>query len=597
MGGEQPSPKDRLAEWRAGVARLYLTGVTVGLPVVIVVWVALRPAPRLDSALVFVMAAWSAFTLVRFLAPQRWVAPLVVTMLFGAGVVGPFALGLTAGPFLSLMSAIIIGGVLFGRRIALGLLGVAASLVLGIGGLAVAGVLTRISLQATDPAIFANWARTTFFFTLTAGLLLFVLTGLMERMEEAWRATAEAAGRERLEQVQRHLAEERAVTAQRLEAVGRLAGGVAHDFNNLLVIIMTWADMLPTAASEAERLEGIEAIRAASAQAAQLTRQLLTFAKRNVTQPSPVDVDAFCEATVKSLRRLVPDDVKVTFVPSSAPLALVDESQLGQVLLNLTVNAGDAMPRGGTLTIRTALVEPPHLPPEAPDPHGRYVALTVDDTGTGMDPATAARVFEPFFTTKGPGHGTGLGLSSVYGIVTQAHGYARVESELGKGSRFTVAFPLAPPGSVALRARAPGTTSNGGRHRILLVEDNEAVRATMATALRRAGIEPVEAADAEEALTLARRFRGEFAMLCTDGVMPGLPTHVLIEGFRQLFPAAPVLICSGYVEEDLIGRGIAEGSMSVLPKPFTADALVAKVSELLRPLPPSPRGGEGRGEG
>ena len=583
MGAEQAPTADRLAEWRVGVARLYLSGIALGIPVLIGAWVALRPPPRFDRALLYVVASWLVFSLGRLLTPERLLRPVVVAGLFLTGGAGLVVMGLSPGPFLALASAVIIGGVLFGRQPGLVLLASACGLVLGSGLLVNQGVLGPVSPQPLDATLLANWVRLGVFLALTAGLLLIVLTGLMGRMEEAWRATAAAVERERLEQVQRHLAEERALTAQRLEAVGRLAGGVAHDFNNLLVIIMTWSDLLSSAHTDAERTEGVDAIRQAAAQAAQLTRQLLSFAKRNVSQPGALDVDAFCEVTVRSLRRLVPDDVKVDFHPSSAPLALVDESQLGQVLLNLTINASDAMPRGGTLTIRSALLEPPQLPPEAPDPQGRYVTIAVEDTGTGMDEATRARLFEPFFTTKGPGHGTGLGLSSVYGIAAQAHGWVRVESELGKGTRFTVAFPVAPSGAVAAKAIAPVRSApNGARHRILLVEDNEGVRATMATALRKAGIEPVEATDAEEALTLARRFRDEFSLLCTDGVMPGLPTHVLIDGFRQLFPSAPVLICSGYVEEDLISRGIAEGSMSVLPKPFTAESLVAKVNELLR---------------
>ncbi|MDP1828852.1 MAG: ATP-binding protein [Archangium sp.] len=574
---------DRLTEWRIGVARLYLTGVALGIPVLVVVWLALRPPPRFDLAFAFVSGTWVAFTLVRLFAPRKAIAPLVVSLLMGTGIGGPLVLGLSPGPFLSLMSGVIIGGAVFGRKVGLALLAVGAGSILVTGLLASTGTVSTISLQPTDPFVVANWLRMTVFFLLTSGMLLFVLTGLLARMEDAWRATADAAERERLEQVQRRLAEERAIAAQRLEAVGRLAGGVAHDFNNLLVVIMTWVDLLPTAKDDAERKEGLDAIREASKQASHLTRQLLSFARKTVTQPRAIDVDGFCATQVKSVRRLMADDVKVELVPAGPPPALVDETQLGQVLLNLTLNARDAMPRGGTLTIRTALLEAPNLPPEAPDPNGRYVAISVTDTGVGMKAETLARIYEPFFSTKATGHGTGLGLASVYGIVSQARGWTRAESELGKGSTFTVAFPVAPVDMVVTAVQEPSELPNVEvRHRILLVEDDASVRSTMAAALRRAGIEPIEAANADEALVLAKKCEGQLELLCTDGVMPGAPTHVLITGFRALFPKTPVLLCSGYIDEELINRGIAEGTVEVLPKPFAAEALVAKVRELIK---------------
>jgi len=561
------------------VARLYLTGITLGSPAFILTWFLLRAEQRFDGAFFFAIGSWLSFVLARMFAPRRAVAPLVVALLLLIGVAGPYTLGLSAGPHLALMSGVILGAAVFGRRVAFGLLAIGCGSIILTGALSTQGVVTSISHTATDPAQFANWLRLGAFFALSAGLLLMVLTSLLSRIEEAWLATSVAAERERQEQVQRHLAEERAIASQRLEALGRLAGGVAHDFNNLLVVILAWADMLPTAKLEEERKEGLDAIRQAATQAAQLTRQMLSFARKSVVIPRPIDLDAFCETTTRSLRRLLPDDVKLEFVPGSPPRALADEGQLGQVLLNLALNAGDAMPRGGELTIRTALATPP-LPPEAPDRDGRYVTLTVADTGVGMDAATLARVFEPFFSTKQPGRGTGLGLATVYGIVSQAGGWVRAESEQGKGSTFTAAFPIATeaaPAPTASRDAPPKPL----RHRILLVEDNAAVRSTMAAALRQAGIEPVEAENVDDALLLARRDQGELELLCTDGVMPGTPTQVLIASFRELFPSAPVLVCSGYVDEQLIGRGIAEGTVEALPKPFTAQELVAKVGALL----------------
>ncbi len=572
--------RDRLHEWRYSVARIYITGISLVVPVVLVVMLVARPPPRVDASFLFVCACWAAFLGARFLAPPRAQALIIVGLLMATGAVGPLFLGLSPGPFLSGASGALLAAVVFGRRAALAMLVVLAASQLGAGLLIARGAVDLHNRTATDPMMFSNWVRLALFAGLNVGLLLLVVTGLFERMDAAWRDTADAAERERHEAAQRRVAEQRAFEAQRLESIGRLAGGVAHDFNNLLVVILGWADLLPQSKDEDEKKEGLEAIRTASLQAAQLTRQLLSFARRTVVQPTAVDVDAFLARTLSSVRRMLADDIRVEHARVTLPRALVDETQLGQVILNLVVNASDAMPKGGTITARAALLEPPHLPPEAPDPQARYLAVVVEDTGVGMDQATQARIFEPFFTTKGPGKGTGLGLASVYGIATQSNGFVRVESVVGEGSRFTVAFPVAPSvpmGTVA----APGAPSGAVRARVLLVEDDEQVRATMARALRRAGVELTEAGDVAQALTALRDRGAPFDLLCTDAVMPGLPTHELIAEFRRALPGVPVLVCSGYVGEELVRRGIEERSVELLPKPFTGELLVEKVLALV----------------
>ena len=574
---------DKLDEWRNAISRVYLTGIIAFVPVLLLVWAALKPPPLLDSSFAFIVAVWLAFIALRLFAPPRPQSGLIVLVLLLTAVLGPHFLSLSPGPFLAGTTSVIMAAVTLGRRAGVAVLLVAALGLIVNGVLITTNAVPAVSLAATDPFVAANWARLTVFFSLNAGLLLFLLTGLFNRVEAAWRATAEAAEREAAEQRHRLAIEARAVETQRLEAIGRLAGGVAHDFNNQLVVIMTWTDMLKVATSEEDRREGLEAIAQASAQAAQMTRQLLSLAKKSVAHPTALDVDAFLATTTKSLRRLLSEEVALEHVAGAPPRALVDESQLGQVVLNLAVNAADAMPKGGTLTLTSGLLEPPRVPPEAPDPAARYVTLTVRDTGVGMDEATRARVFEPFFTTKGQGKGTGLGLASVYGIASQAKGFVTVESSPGHGTTFTVGFPVAPADFVSPGVASTAAPRRDVRHRVLLVEDNQAVRATLATALRNAGIEPVEAPNGDEALVLARRHQGELAMLCTDAVMPGLPTQLLIDGFRQLFPSAPVLVVTGYVEEELVRRGIEEGRVSVLEKPFTAEALVARVNELLAP--------------
>lgn len=580
---ERQKPAARLEEWRAAIARMYLTGIISIIPGLLVVWALLKPAPRFDAPFVFIASVWTLFVALRLFSPPRIQSSLIVVLLTLTGMVGPLFLGLSAGPFLSAVSGVVIASVALGRRAGFALLSLSAVGFVVDGLLHTSGTLTMANVSPTDPTLIANWARMIIFFSLTTGLLLFLLTGLFSRVEAAWLETAAAAAREASEQQHRKVLEARALEAQRLEAIGRLAGGVAHDFNNQLVVIMTWTDMLKVSTSEEDRTEGLEAIAQASAQAAQMTRQLLSLAKKSVAHPTALDVDAFLATTMKSLRRLLSEDVTLELVGGAPPRALVDEAQLGQVVLNLAVNAADAMPQGGTLTLTSGLLEAPRLPPEAPDPTARYVTLTVKDTGVGMDDATRARVFEPFFTTKGQGKGTGLGLASVYGIASQAKGFVTVESSPGHGTTFTVGFPVAPADFVSRGVASTVAVRRGAQHRVLLVEDNDAVRATLATALKNSGIDPVEAANGDEALVLARRHQGELAMLCTDAVMPGLPTQMLIDGFRQLFPAAPVLIVTGYVEEELVRRGIEEGRVSVLEKPFTAEALVSRVNELLAP--------------
>ena len=588
------SQLERLAAWRDGMARVYMQGLSVGMPVVLLIQAVANWPPSLTPPLVYLSAVWLAFIAMQAVAPRKAQVVALVVMMLAAGILGSTVLGLSPGPVLAAGSGVMLGAARFGRRVGLALLGVLFLSFLGVGSLASQGALPWLRTDVTDPARFSNWLRLGFFILVALGMLLVSLTQLFERMEEAWKATAAAADRERLEQEQRlkaeaerHAAEQRAAQAERLEAIGRLAGGVAHDFNNLLVVIMSWADLLQRARSDEERHEGLEAIRDASSQAAQLTRQLLAYARQEVVNPTAVDVDAVIATTMKSLRRLMPDDIALEHQGSGGARALVDAGQLGQVLLNLASNARDAMPRGGTLTFRTRVVRPPDVPPGAPDPGAAYLALDVVDTGVGLDEATRARIFEPFFSTKERARGTGLGLASVQGIVTQARGWVAVASKPGAGACFTVALPLAQAAAAAPEVVAPASADAAAKTaRILLVEDEDSVRETMARALREAGFEPVEARDAEEALELARRARAPLDLLCTDGVMPGLPTHILIDGFRKLFPGAPVLLCSGYVAEELLRRGIAEGSVVMLAKPFTAETLTGKVRDLLAATPP-----------
>jgi PAS domain S-box-containing protein len=383
----------------------------------------------------------------------------------------------------------------------------------------------------------------------------------------------------------RHLAVVRDVTerrqleahllqSQRLEAVGRLAGGVAHDFNNLLTAISGYSEFLLEALSDAEPLRhDVEEIRRASDRAAALVRQLLAFSRRQLLRPRVVDLNEVISETETMLRRLIGEDVELVteLEPALSPIR-ADPVQLEQIVVNLAVNARDAMPDGGTLSIRTEAVD-----------GGRGVGLTVSDTGIGMDADTIAHAFEPFFTTKEQGKGTGLGLSTVYGIVAQSGGTIEVRSEPGQGATFTVvlpayAGPLSPP--VARPERAPDSAAS---EQVLLVEDDAVVRDLTERVLGSSGYRVLSAASGDEACALADSLGDEIALLMTDLVMPGMSGRELARRLTERRPGLRVLFTSGYTDDDDVA--LAGARSGFIGKPFTPDALRQKVRELLDARP------------
>jgi two-component system cell cycle sensor histidine kinase/response regulator CckA len=382
------------------------------------------------------------------------------------------------------------------------------------------------------------------------------------------------------------LLEERFRQAQKLESIGRLAGGVAHDFNNLLTIINGYADMLIAAEKEgavphAELME----IRKAGGRATELTRQLLAFSRNQTIEPTVLGVNDVILDVEKMLRRLIGENIEFQLALSPAlPRIKADAGQLQQVLVNLVVNARDAMPHGGSLTVHTAGFERTSGNPDAPVDlaPGHYVLLEIRDTGIGMDPNTKAHVFEPFFTTKEIGVGTGLGLATVYGIVRQADGYIEVISELDRGSTFRIFLPVCglvetPCGVVE---RSPAVLE--GTELVLLVEDNEGVRTLASTVLRAHGYTVIEAANSDEALTSAEGASGLIDLLITDIILPGQNGRELAERLTQLQPGMKVLFMSGYTEEILGRHAIACTDLKFLQKPFTAEGLAMKVRQILQ---------------
>ncbi len=374
----------------------------------------------------------------------------------------------------------------------------------------------------------------------------------------------------------------RLTQAQKMEAVGQLAGGIAHDFNNLLTIVSGYARRLSARTDLVSARPDLEQILLASDRAAELTRQLLAFARRGHTSASLIDISALARELEPMLRRLLAADIVFEFqLQPGLPQVMMDRTGLEQIMMNLIINASDAMPAGGTLRVTT---RERSVPAEEAAVHGLepgpYLELAIADTGTGMAPETVERIFEPFFSTKGE-RGTGMGLATVYGTVDQADGWIDVTSAVGSGTTFTVVLPAA-------GEPADGPPQDPQRPTLLLVEDEPALRLLVVTMLEEEGYLVLQAGNGLDAIALAERHRGEIDLLLTDVVMPRLSGPELAQELRALRPGLEVLFMSGYNDSRLVHRGVEQSNVNLLVKPFSPDELVAKVDELTgRGSPPA----------
>ncbi len=407
-------------------------------------------------------------------------------------------------------------------------------------------------------------------------------------------------------QAERALAdsEEQLRRSNEMEALGRFAGGIAHDFNNLLTGILGYCDLaLDDMPSGSPGRDDVAAIRNTADRAATLTRQILAFSRKQVLQPVPLDVNDVIGQMDGILQRLLGEQHQLELVLTSRTGAvLADRAQLEQVVLNLVVNARDAMPDGGTVRMATGelLVRPSDAHPPFDLPPGGWICVAVRDSGVGMTPAVQAQIFEPFFTTKERGKGTGLGLSMVDGIVRQSGGALHVESTPRSGSTFRVFLPRS-GADASLSLHTPSVLGAVAAHdgvgeglTVLLAEDESAVRAVVESVLRRHGYHVLSASDGAHALELAASYDGVLDLLLTDVVMPGMSGPELAERLRRAHPSLPVLFASGYTDDDSVLRGVATDELAFLAKPFTPQQLVARVQALLANDPESDNGSAAR---
>jgi PAS domain S-box-containing protein len=371
--------------------------------------------------------------------------------------------------------------------------------------------------------------------------------------------------------------------AQKMDGLGRLAGGVAHDFNNLLMVIAGNADVLLTSPSSSdETIELVDDIRIASERAKSLTRQLLLFSRREIFDLKVIELDQAVGDGEKMLRRLLGEDVLVrSSLRAGDARVKIDPGYLVQILVNLGVNARDAMPTGGKLTIETGVtfLDETYAVTHGAVRPGRYVVIEVADTGSGMSPDVRSRAFDPFFTTKAAGKGTGLGLSVVHGIVESSGGHIDVQSEAGRGSKFRIYLPAVDEVATSPEEGAPAPA--GGAESVLLVEDDDQLRKLAARSLRGHGYQVIAAADGVEALEAFEHHRGDIALLITDVVMPRMSGRQLAEALRERAPRMKVLYMSGYTDDAIVRHGVSQAEVAFIEKPHMPDALLSKVRELL----------------
>jgi signal transduction histidine kinase/ActR/RegA family two-component response regulator len=580
---------------RARVLLVTLNVLAVAMPLVCVVfaWQAYQ-AGSLNPPTLALCSFSLVFPLLRVVyakvAFRTAAISLLVVLLVSAAMVASRG-GFTAGSLSVSVLLIMLAALFFGRLGAATALVAVVLIMAGTGVLVVQGYIPPMSRELWDPAIGGVWMRQTLLMALLGIVLAATELYVVERLARQVEVHQNLAAREReqrlaLERAERERAQaERALEqSRRIEALARMAGGVAHDFNNALTVIVGGAEMARLHSSSPADVEQCldEVLRAANS-AAELSRRLMLLGRQHIAKPRPTSIVDLLDRLKTPIRRILPDDVQIVLnAPDQDAIAFVDDAELERALLNLALNARDAMPRGGRLTIAWRIVDASGAPDLA---DGRYVSISVTDTGQGMDRETLDRIFDPFFTTRSDKGGTGLGLATVYAFTKESRGAVSATSTPGHGTTITLNLPEAvavhpKAASLATEPEQPETLAAARGERVLVVEDRPDVRASMARILSHHGFSVSETHDGESALRMLSR-RKDFALMCIDGVMPGLETATVIERAKQLAPSMPVLVCSGHVQEDLLRRGIATGRYAFLAKPFSAQQLLISVTQLL----------------
>ncbi len=506
-------------------------------------------------------------------------------MIVGVSVLASMAFyllaGLNPGPVLACAFCIVLTALLLGRNALLGVLGLFVVFLLAITASISTGVWRGPVPAVAGIPTPELWLRSTIVSALFwAGLgfsVLYVVTALEKsverlRVKEQQRREAEQARQE---------AEARANQSQKLEALGQLAAGIAHDFNNALLVLRGWNDILKGNDSPEMHDQAYQAMDQAIDHSEQLAAQLLTFGRKQMRSPKYMSLDKLVERAMRTLGRVLPANVTLHVEAHSTGSIFADEGQVQQLLFNLVINAGDALPGGGDIHVRCANSsgsEIPGLPSTGPDD---WVKLSVEDNGMGIDEEIRKRIFEPFFTTKNIGEGTGLGLATAFGIVQQSDAHISVDSELGEGARFTVLFPRfdVDPDKQQPQEKDVVATDHSGR--ILVLEDDPLARDLLVISLTNSGYDVVVASNGDEAMALIKQDAAAIDVLSADAVFPGVPLDEIIEAYIASNPKGQVLICSGYIPEETALKGVESGLYQYLPKPFTGDELIRKISTML----------------
>jgi signal transduction histidine kinase/ActR/RegA family two-component response regulator len=584
---DPPSVQTLLDQWRSKILRpLLLVGAVLGSAAGTIyayqhaargMWVVVA-----FNALVMGML-WVAALSRSISEPLR--IRLTLGVLFLAGAESLFSMGLCAESMLGLVGLVAMSALLLGFQAA------RLAFLAAIGTIAVCAFAYVTGLIHTgvpspvDPENPWNWLRSSFYASAilaavaggTSFLLRELVNTLQERTDLIKKLRAEALERERTH-AQLVETQERLLHAHKLEVVGRLAGGIAHDFNNTLTVILSYSELIKSRLGrEHPATELADQVIQAAEQGGDLTKQLLTFTRRQIVKPRTIDVQQVLRNTERALTRLVPRSIQVRRIETSDELYVtIDPTQLQQAILNLALNARDAMPEGGELTLE-ASARDLREPDELPLLRGHYVTIKVRDTGTGMKPETLARLFEPFFTTKEPGLGTGLGLANVRETTDAAGGHVSVHSELGKGSELTLYLPRAD-------ARISGveTTQSSPparQHTLLVVDDEPQIREVIRTMLADNDYIVRTADSARGALEILRS--EQIDLVCTDLVMPEMSGSKLIDELKHSRPRLPVVVCSAYGTDDDVSRRVTRGEVLFLAKPFTRKELLDVVSRAL----------------